>query len=73
MFCLIKLSIEFLLVLFFDIMSFILLSLSAYNKNHHHFHCDFYNLFYEYYARHHHDSLRIAIHIAKIIYIIIKY
>jgi hypothetical protein len=44
MFCLIKLSIEFLLILFSNIMSFIFLSLSAYNKNHHRFYCDCYNV-----------------------------
>jgi hypothetical protein len=33
-----------LLVLFSDIISFILLSLSVYNKYHHHFYCDCYNV-----------------------------
>jgi hypothetical protein len=62
-----------LLILFSDIISFILLSLSVYNKNHHHFCCDSYNAFDEHYARYHHDPLKIAIRIAMIIWIIIKW
>jgi Fe2+ or Zn2+ uptake regulation protein len=41
--CLIEFLLK-LLVLFSDIISFILLSLSVYNKNHHHFYCDCYNV-----------------------------
>jgi hypothetical protein len=72
MFCLINLSIEFLLVLFSDIITFILLSLHEYvniikNKNHHHICYDYYYVLMSIMFVTIMTPLRIAILIATII------